>query len=136
MAEDRNDSEYLRALAAQFCDDAVTLIDFDDARNRLDEMAGRLEDEHSLAEDHALLRKDYQRRIAGMIKAIAAVERKSDRWEEAADLIDELPSLTAEQLVQTYRKVAARFRDRFPTSYGPAGGSSRTLPAGAAHLFN
>ena len=81
-------------------------------------ISDRLSVEAELVEQHARLRDDYEKRIGGMIKAVAAVDRKRDGWEEALALAEELPALSVEKLLKTYQRVAARIRDSFPGSFG------------------
>ena len=119
MAKDRDFAAYLRELAGQFSEESMAAIDFDEAASVLPAAAARLATLESLAADQALLRDHYERRIAGMVKAIAAVDRKRDRLEWAADLVDQLAAMPAAQLLEAYRRVAVRFRDCFPASYGP-----------------
>ena len=109
---------YLEGVVQLLDDAGMTRIDFDELRERLQELSGVLAALETQAESHALIRQDCEQRIAGMIKAIAAVDRKRDGWNEAVALAEELPTLAPEQLLATYRRVAARFRDCFPGSFG------------------
>jgi hypothetical protein len=72
----------------------------------------------SLAAELALLRADYINRIAGMTKAIAAVERSREKIGGAIDLVEQLNGFTSSELIDEYRRVTARFRSAFPTSFG------------------
>jgi len=56
----------------------MAAIDFDEAVSALPIAAARLATLETLAADQALLRDDYERRIAGMVKAIAAVDRGAE----------------------------------------------------------
>lgn len=67
-----------------------------------------------------ILRDDYQNRIAGMVKAIAAVDRSRNKSNEAVQYLEALVELTAPELIEEYRRVSARFRSAFPTSFGLA----------------
>ncbi len=118
MEKNKNDINYLTEVAALIDEATVARIDFDELKSRLINLHGRLEAQETLAAEYALLRDDCERRIAGMAKAIAAVDRKRDRLEEALALVEELPGLTSVHLLQTYRRIAARFRDSFPGSFG------------------
>ena len=65
-----------------------------------------------------LLRADYLSRIAGMVKAIAAVERSHDKATEAVGYLLNLNGMSAGELIEEYRLTSARFRSAFPTSFG------------------
>lgn len=67
-----------------------------------------------------LLHRDLQQRIGGMIKAMAAADRTGDRLDEGVALAEGLSTLAAEELIATYRRVSARFRDQFKSSFAPA----------------
>ncbi len=118
MEKSNSDCDYLERVVEQLDATAMSRLDFDELKDRLSTIRDRLTANDRLASEHACLREEYQQRISGMVKAIAAVDRKRDRLEEAVALIDELPKLPAERLLETYRKVAARFRDCFPGSFG------------------
>jgi hypothetical protein len=124
--KNRNEhSSYARELVSLLTEDNLALIDFDKLRDWLGEMAPVLEEVVRLREDLSLLRQDYIGRITGMTKAIAAVKRRPDGWETALAYIEMLPSLSAAELIEHYRKTSARFRDAFPTSFGLLGGRNR-----------
>ena len=57
--------------------------------------------------------------MVGMVKAMAAVDRSGRGYEEAIASLETLPQLSGEELVACYRQTSARFRDMFPTSFGP-----------------
>ena len=118
MEKNNDDIDYLKEAVRFFDEATLPQIDFDELKVRLSTACDRLTAQEELAAEHALLRDDCERRIAGMTKAIAAVDRKRDRMEEALALVDELPAFDSAQLLQTYRRVAARFRDCFPGSFG------------------
>ena len=65
-----------------------------------------------------LLRTDYLSRIAGMVKAIAAVERSHDKATEAVAYLENLIEMSAGELIEEYRRTSARFRSAFPTTFG------------------
>ncbi|RMG02566.1 MAG: hypothetical protein D6741_03530 [Planctomycetota bacterium] len=106
--------DFLQALG----DERLPEINFDELSRQLTEISDYLS--HCAARDHELelLREDYRRRIGGMIKAIAVVGRKPDALTRAAEEIDALSAMSAEELIAAYRRVSARFRDAFPTSFG------------------
>lgn len=93
-------------------------IDFDRLAAMLSEIVPELKNVQSREETILALRRDYEGRIAGMVKAMAAVDRSGKSYEEALRSLEELPGLTGEELVACYHKTAARFRDLFPTTFG------------------
>jgi len=116
--KDKTDiTEYFANLSEQLQEDDLSLIDFDELQKHLKQFSTRREAIDEMAEEYAILHGDYQQRLAGMVKAIAAVDRKRDGYEGALTIIDELPSLSAGDLLRRYRQVSARFRDCFPTSF-------------------
>ena len=118
MEKDKSDIQYLEQVAMLLDDTNMSRLDFDELKQCLLTIRDTLSVQEELAIDHACLRKEFEQRITGMIKAIAAVDRKHSCWEEALALVEELPALRAEKLLETARRVAARFRDYFPGSYG------------------
>ncbi len=68
--------------------------------------------------EFGLLRTDYLNRIAGMVKAIAAVERSHDKATEAVGYLENLNGMSAAELIEEYRRTSARFRSAFPTTFG------------------
>jgi len=111
-------SEYIAHLIQTLSDESMSSIDFDHLKVRLGEIGKELALHQDLQEQLQLLRDDYTQRIAGMIKAMAALERKTDAWGDALSLVDSLSSMGASELVDCYRRTAARFRDSFPASFG------------------
>lgn len=95
-------------------------INFDDLIGWLNEVAPLLEGRQAQADDLKLLRQDYEGRIAGMVKALAAVDRSGRGHGDVILSLEELPRLSTSKLIECYRKTAARFRDAFPASYGLA----------------
>jgi hypothetical protein len=108
---------YFADLSERLNEDEISLIDFDELQQKLRELSARQTASDRMAEEHALLRQDCEQRLAGMIKAIAAVDRSRDSYESALAMIEDLPSLSAGDLLRKYRQVAARFRDCFPTTF-------------------
>jgi hypothetical protein len=123
-------SAYAKELVESLTGDNVSLIDFDRMRSWLLETASAFEEIIKLREEVELLRQDYIGRIAGMTKAIAAVNRRPDGWEDALAYLETLPSLDAHELIDHYRKTSARFRDAFPTSFGLLGDWKRGVDGG------
>ena len=131
MENVKGEIAYLEGVVRLLDEAGMARIDFDELRVRLKEIGAGLAARDELAEGHALLRQDCEQRIAGMIKAIAAVDRKHDGWSEALAQVEELPTLTPARLLETYRRVAARFRDCFPGSFGAPGPGGRRFQADA-----
>ncbi|MEW5795786.1 MAG: hypothetical protein AB1772_05445 [Candidatus Zixiibacteriota bacterium] len=118
MENTKTEIAYFEGVVRDLDDASLTRIDFDELRSRMSDLCTQVAAMAAHADDHALLRADYEQRIAGMVKAIAAVDRKRDRWDEALALAEELPAMPAARLIETYRRVAGRFRDCFPGSFG------------------
>ncbi|RKX27000.1 MAG: hypothetical protein DRP45_02080 [Candidatus Zixiibacteriota bacterium] len=135
MENNKSHIAFLEELTERIDDSSVSLLDFDEIRKRLVELKDVLTEHHDLTGQLATLRKDYEQRVAGMVKAIAAVDRKRDTWQEALALVEQLPSLTAELLLEQHRRISARFRDTFPASahlpglrsYSPSGRRAATI---------
>ena len=104
----------LKSLSA----DEISMIDFDRLGADLGQIRDAMSSMTSAADELACLRQDYQQRISGMIKAVAAVDRKRDRSKDALEMIESLQELEAPELIRCYRTVSARFRDSFPASLG------------------
>lgn len=121
MTENR---DYVQELVGQLRSDQLPLIDFDQLENWLARSAKLMDEAFATKQTAELLRKDYESRIAGMAKGIAAADRKRDSLDEALRLVEQLPTMSGEQLVACYRHMAARFRDAFPTSFGYLSGGS------------
>jgi hypothetical protein len=115
----KNEIAYFEGVVGLLDDSCMARLDFDELRVHLASTCATLASVRDLTEGHALLRQDLEQRIGGMIKAVAAVDRRREQWEEAAALVEQLPHLTPVSLLETYRRVAARFRDHFPGSFGP-----------------
>ncbi|MEA2030698.1 MAG: hypothetical protein U9N55_03770 [candidate division Zixibacteria bacterium] len=107
-------TEMLEALS----EDNLSTIDFDNHRQWMTSLAERLPRLLQIENDLAILRADYEGRIAGMAKAVAAVNRNSEALKQAVSFIEALPQMDAADLVQQYRIMSARFRDAFPASFG------------------
>jgi hypothetical protein len=111
--------EFIRHAVACLDDTHLALLDFDILRDHLTSLVDHLDQSEQASSQHALLRSDYEQRIAGMIKAIAAVDRKRGSVEDALARIDRLTTLTTSELIAEYRRVSAAFRDSFPTTFHP-----------------
>lgn len=120
MENHNKHSAYAGELVNSLTGDNISFIDFDRLKQWLVEVAPVLGELDQLREETELMRQDYIGRIAGMTKAIAAVNRNPDGCENALAYLEALPSLSAGELIEQYRKTSARFRDAFPTSFGLA----------------
>lgn len=128
MKDKERAHEYLARFVTCLDDEDLSSLDFDELRRHLTELVTQSKTAGELAEEHALLREDCQQRMAGMIKAIAAADRRGDSYQGALAVIEELPSLSARDLLRKYRRVSARFRDCFPTTFnGYQTGSGNSL---------
>jgi hypothetical protein len=127
----KNEIAYFEGVVGLLDETCVARLDFDELRSHLRAVCAMLNSVEAQAVDHTLLREDIEQRIGGMIKAIAAVDRKRERWEEAAALVDELVTMTPKRLLETHRHVAARFRDCFPGSFGPRNFGGRKIQPSA-----
>jgi hypothetical protein len=126
LEKDNQNKNYIAGLLASLDERGMSLIDFDHLKQWLEQAApGREQYDRTLAE-LAVMREDYKQRVAGMVKALAAVDRKRDGWQQALELIDSLDNLSAGELVATYRKTAVRFRDAFPASFGYLSAAPKT----------
>lgn len=109
--------EQIDVHSACLSDQTIPKLDFDALAATLHDVRELLASPTS-DEQATILRRDYQLRIAGMLKAIAAVKNTSEALEAATAEIEQLDSLPAQQLIDRYRKTSARFRDAFPASSG------------------
>ncbi len=116
MENKPNRTEYLNSVVACLDREAIDEIDFDKLKSALSVLTSELSARDDMAEETALLREHCQQRIAGMVKAMAALERRGDSYEQTLEYLEQLPSLKAEDLLKQYRRVSARFRDCFPAS--------------------
>ena len=117
---ERNDtlSEQARAFQELLAAERTEEIDFDRLAAWLREIVPVLSDAQKNVDSLVSLRQDYEGRIIGMAKAMAAVDRSGRGYEEAITSLGTLPQLSGEELVACYRRMSARFRDMFPTSFG------------------
>ncbi len=107
-----------RAFRDKLSAERMDEIDFDRLAAWLSELAPVLNEVEKSAENLAALRQDYEGRIVGMVKAMAAVDRSGRGYDDAIVSLETLPQLSGEELVACYRRTSARFRDMFPTSFG------------------
>ena len=93
-------------------------LDFDRLRQTLDDMASSLDESVRIREELEAYRQDYIARISGMEKAIAAVRRDKSGLSVALEHLASLETMSARELIDSYNRTQARFRDAFPASFG------------------
>jgi hypothetical protein len=98
-------------------DNAVELIDFDNLRNMLGEMLAVCDERAKISSELSFIKSEYRDRIIGMMKAVTAVRRRESDAEILSRLSGNIEDTPADELVTLYGRVAARFRDSFPTSF-------------------
>lgn len=111
---------YSEELLKRLDDEKLSEIDFDLLKEWLAEIMPVLKESAGLKEQLHLYREDCISRIGGMVKAIAVAEKHPDRLEEAITYVESLTELSANELINQYRKISAKFRDAFPASFGLA----------------
>ena len=116
--ETNDHKAYLVELRETLTGDKLSVIDFDGLISRLGQIGEALDLAAIDREELSMLRNDYQSRIGGMLKAVAAVDRKGNGLHSALSTVEALPGMTVSQLIECYRRSSARFRDSFPTSFG------------------
>ncbi len=118
MEKDNPEKSYLAELLASLNERNMSGIDFDYLKKWLATTITKEEAYETLLAQLSVMKEDYQQRIAGMVKAMAAVDRNRDNRRQALELVDGLKDMTGKELVTCYRKTSARFRDMFPASFG------------------
>ncbi|MDF1545616.1 MAG: hypothetical protein P1R58_11000 [bacterium] len=104
----------------------LSVLNLDDLTAWMKSARQKLVELETARTETALLRQDYIERISGMAKAIAAVRQSHELSQETLEFIQQLPNMSASDLIANYRKLSARFRDSFPTSFGgPNKGAAR-----------
>ncbi|MBU0985000.1 MAG: hypothetical protein KKA42_14095 [candidate division Zixibacteria bacterium] len=104
-------------IVAMFRDDSLSLLDLDFLESEWQNLVAEKDARAAAERELAVLRRDCEQRIAGMIKALAAVDRNRDRQEAALSYLATLRDFDAAALLAEYRRVSARFRDSFPASF-------------------
>ncbi|MFQ5452900.1 MAG: hypothetical protein ACE5D6_01780 [Candidatus Zixiibacteriota bacterium] len=110
--------KYVAELSSQLSSEKIAMLDFDQMLQWLKEISIVIDEMELLQTEVKPLRRDYISRISGMAKAIAVVSRNQDRLKQVMNFIEKLPELSAEQLIEEYKTVQAKFQDAFPTSFG------------------
>lgn len=115
------------AMTAMLCDEKMAEVDFDKLREWLGQSSTALHRATRSTEELQLLRSDFIDRISGMRKAIAAVNKRSDRMDELLQYLEGLSKLSAGDLIRQYRVTSAKFRDCFPASFGLLRSSGKSM---------
>jgi hypothetical protein len=97
-------------------DESLELIDFDELRQTLGELASVASSYEEKSDELTRLRNDYRQRIIGMLKANLACRQNEEETELAARLSEE-SDIKAAELIRLYHQTAARFRDNFPNNF-------------------
>lgn len=115
-------------LASQLAPQNLATLDFDQLRAWLESASARLAAQKqtdlrdaerlgAIQNELRLLREDCRSRIVGMFKAITIADRTRANDDSTTALLDSLEAMSADELIRTYRKTSAIFRDHFPGSY-------------------
>ncbi|MEA1980394.1 MAG: hypothetical protein U9N54_05410 [candidate division Zixibacteria bacterium] len=99
-------------------DNNLGTLDINQIKQTILLMKNTIISNNSELEELNILRQDYIQRLSGMLKAIAAVSRNKEETEEILNLIESFEQMPAMKLISIYRKVSAKFRNAFPTSFG------------------
>ena len=109
--------QFARELESCASDDNLSSIDRDRYRQWLKKANALTACLQDATAELNLLREDYTRRIAAMVRAVAVVARKSPALKEAAEYIETLPSLSARELIRHFERASARLQSAFPASF-------------------
>ena len=115
----KENNQTVEQMLADLKSEQLQMIDLDRLTSLLTHQAGDLRTLKKVREEFEILRADYESRIGGMLKAIALADRKREQVDEALEAVKSLTTMSSAELVESYRVVSARFRDSFPTSFGP-----------------
>ncbi len=96
----------------------LEVLNFDSLAENLLEIKNSLKTIATVSCQEKEFRTDYIRRIAGMLKAVAAVKNNFETGQEILDKMEALKAVSAEELIKQYKKTSAIFRDAFPASFG------------------
>ncbi len=99
-------------------DNNLAALDLSQIKQTILLMKNTIASNNSELEELNILRQDYIQRVSGMLKAIAALSRNREETEEILNLIESFEQMPAAKLTSIYRKVSAKFRNAFPTSFG------------------
>ena len=99
-------------------DNNLAALDLNQIKQTILLMKNTIASNDSKLEELSILRQDYIQRVSGMLKAIAALNRNKEEAEEILNLIESFVQMPATKLISIYRKVSAKFRNAFPTSFG------------------
>ncbi len=102
--------------------EAINAVDFDRVGEMLEGLQSLLCDYDRVVAELELLKRDYRRRITGMLKAVMAGRTRDGDAELAAVLADDNHAFDGAELLELHKMVSARFRDCFPASFKYATG--------------
>jgi flagellar biosynthesis chaperone FliJ len=117
VKEEKTDQNMVSTIIQSLDDNAVELIDFDNLKNTLRTMQSRCEEQEKTSSELSFIKNEYRNRIIGMMKAVMACRHRENDAEMLSQLSGDIENIQAGELVSLYGRVAARFRDSFPTSF-------------------
>ncbi len=117
MKEEKIDQNMVSTIIQSLDDSTVELIDFDNLRHVLRTMQLRNEEQEKISSELSFIKNEYRNRIIGMMKAVMACRHRGKDAEMLSQLSGDIENIKAGELVSLYGRVAARFRDSFPTSF-------------------
>ena len=132
METKKSNEVFLTEILETLNEEKISSIDFDQLAERIKAIRNSLIENEGAGGELEILRQDYIRRIAGMVKAVAVANDRSTSASVALETVDSLDNMSAEELVSLYRKTSASFRTVFPASFGLYAASDRTGRGGAA----
>ncbi|MBD3332758.1 hypothetical protein GF356_07900 [candidate division GN15 bacterium] len=112
----------IRSVVTSLRREELTEVDFDALCETLESLTTVLKQMQQYEDEVAVLRQDLSSRIAGMARACAVARGGRGDLETTEQLTERLPHMSARELVQSYGRVAARFRDTFPASMSAVSG--------------
>ncbi len=102
--------------------ETIEAIDFDRVGEILEGLQSMLCRYDKVVSELEHLKRDYRRRITGMLKAVMAGRTRDGDAELAAALADDNHVFDGAELTELHKKISARFRDCFPASFKYATG--------------
>jgi hypothetical protein len=109
--------QFLKDILGNLESERVELLDFDRLQDILQEFRSEVQELKAIRSELKILKEDYRRRLSGMLKALLVCRYDAYETELAAKLADEPGDLSAEDLIRLYNNTAARFRQKFPSSF-------------------
>jgi len=110
--------EYIAHLKELLVGENLSEIDFDRVAGWMDQLDCLLSEMGNRQAESDVLRGDLIDRLSGIVKAIVAVGDGRTELSGSLQYLESLKTMSAEELIEQYRRVSARFRDAFPTSFG------------------